>query len=338
MAILVTGGAGYIGSHTCVELLNAGYDVVVVDNLYNSSEKALQRVEQITGKKVKFYEVDLLDQPALKDVFDKETIESVIHFAGLKAVGESVHKPLEYYHNNITGTLILCDEMRKHGVKDIVFSSSATVYGDPAEIPITEHCPKGEITNPYGRTKGMLEQILTDLHTADDEWNVVLLRYFNPIGAHESGLIGEDPKGIPNNLVPYIAQVAVGKLEYLNVFGNDYDTPDGTGVRDYIHVVDLAKGHVKAVKKLTDKDGVSFYNLGTGVGYSVLDVLHAYEKACGKTLKYEIKPRRDGDVAVCYSDSAKAKKELGWVAEKGIEEMCADSWKWQSMNPDGYRD
>ena len=334
MAILVTGGAGYIGSHTCVELLNAGYDVVVVDNLYNSSEKALQREEQITGKKVKFYEVDLLDQPALKDVFDKETIESVIHFAGLKAVGESVHKPLEYYHNNITGTLILCDEMRKH----IVFSSSATVYGDPAEIPITEHCPKGEITNPYGRTKGMLEQILTDLHTADDEWNVVLLRYFNPIGAHESGLIGEDPKGIPNNLVPYIAQVAVGKLEYLNVFGNDYDTPDGTGVRDYIHVVDLAKGHVKAVKKLTDKEGVSIYNLGTGVGYSVLDVLHAYEKACGKTLKYEIKPRRDGDVAVCYSDSAKAKKELGWVAEKGIEEMCADSWKWQSMNPDGYRD
>ena len=338
MAILVTGGAGYIGSHTCVELLNAGYDVVVVDNLYNSSEKALQRVEQITGKKVKFYEVDLLDQPALKDVFDKETIESVIHFAGLKAVGESVHKPLEDYHNNITGTLILCDEMRKHGVKDIVFSSSATVYGDPAEIPITENCPKGEITNPYGRTKGMLEQILTDLHTADDEWNVVLLRYFNPIGAHESGLIGEDPKGIPNNLVPYIAQVAVGKLEYLNVFGNDYDTPDGTGVRDYIHVVDLAKGHVKAVKKLTDKEGVSIYNLGTGVGYSVLDVLHAYEKACGKTLKYEIKPRRDGDVAVCYSDSAKAKKELGWVAEKGIEEMCADSWKWQSMNPDGYRD
>ena len=321
-----------------MELLNAGYDVVVVDNLYNSSEKALQRVEQITGKKVKFYEVDLLDQPALKDVFDKETIESVIHFAGLKAVGESVHKPLEYYHNNITGTLILCDEMRKHGVKDIVFSSSATVYGDPAEIPITENCPKGEITNPYGRTKGMLEQILTDLHTADDEWNVVLLRYFNPIGAHESGLIGEDPKGIPNNLVPYIAQVAVGKLEYLNVFGNDYDTPDGTGVRDYIHVVDLAKGHVKAVKKLTDKEGVSIYNLGTGVGYSVLDVLHAYEKACGKTLKYEIKPRRDGDVAVCYSDSAKAKKELGWVAEKGIEEMCADSWKWQSMNPDGYRD
>lgn len=337
MAILVAGGAGYIGSHTCVELLNAGYEVVVVDNLYNSSEKALERVEQITGKKVRFYEVDLLDQPALKEVFDKEDIESVIQFAGLKAVGESVHKPLEYYHNNITGTLILCDEMRKHNVKNIVFSSSATVYGDPAEIPITEKCPMGEITNPYGRTKGMLEQILTDLHTADAEWNVVLLRYFNPIGAHESGLIGEDPKGIPNNLVPYIAQVAVGKLDHLNVFGNDYDTPDGTGVRDYIHVVDLAKGHVKAVKKLEDKDGVNIYNLGTGVGYSVLDVLHAYEKACGRELKYEIQPRRDGDIATCYSDSAKALKELGWTAEKGIEEMCADSWKWQSMNPDGYR-
>lgn len=338
MAILVTGGAGYIGSHTCVELLNAGHEVVVVDNLSNSSEKALERVEHITGKKVKFYEVDLLDQPGLKDVFDKESIESVIHFAGLKAVGESVYKPLEYYHNNITGTLILCDEMRNHGVRNLVFSSSATVYGDPAEIPITENCPKGEITNPYGQTKGMLEQILTDLHTADSQWNVVLLRYFNPIGAHESGLIGEDPKGIPNNLVPYIAQVAVGKLDHLNVFGNDYSTPDGTGVRDYIHVVDLAKGHVKAVKKLEDRDGVDIYNLGTGVGYSVLDVLHAYEKACGKTLNYEIQPRRGGDVAACYSDSAKAKKELGWVAEKGIEEMCADSWKWQSMNPDGYRD
>lgn len=338
MAILVTGGAGYIGSHTCVELLNAGHEVVVVDNLSNSSEKALERVEHITGKKVKFYEVDLLDQPGLKDVFDKESIESVIHFAGLKAVGESVYKPLEYYHNNITGTLILCDEMRNHGVRNLVFSSSATVYGDPAEIPITENCPKGEITNPYGQTKGMLEQILTDLHTADSQWNVVLLRYFNPIGAHESGLIGEDPKGIPNNLVPYIAQVAVGKLDHLNVFGNDYSTPDGTGVRDYIHVVDLAKGHVKAVKKLEDRDGVDIYNLGTGVGYSVLDVLHAYEKACGKTLNYEIQPRRGGDVAACYSDSAKAKKELGWVSEKGIEEMCADSWKWQSMNPEGYRD
>lgn len=337
MAILVTGGAGYIGSHTCVELLNAGYDVVVVDNLYNSSEKALQRVEQITGKKVKFYEVDLLDQPALKDVFDKETIESVIHFAGLKAVGESVHKPLEYYHNNITGTLILCDEMRKHGVKDIVFSSSATVYGDPAEIPITEHCPKGEITNPYGRTKGMLEQILTDLHTADDEWNVVLLRYFNPIGAHESGLIGEDPKGIPNNLVPYIAQVAVGKLEYLNVFGNDYDTPDGTGVRDYIHVVDLARGHVAAIKKLEEKPGLFICNLGTGHGYSVLDVIHAFSKACGKELPYVIDPRRPGDIAECWCDPSKAKRELGWEAQYGIEEMCAHSWNWQSHNPDGYK-
>ena len=253
MAILVTGGAGYIGSHTCVELLNAGYDVVVADNLYNSSKKALDRVEQITGKKRKVYEVDLLDQPKVKEIFDNEDIEAVIHFAGLKAVGESVHKPLEYYNNNITGTLILCDEMRNHGVKNIVFSSSATVYGDPAQIPITEKCPKGEITNPYGRTKGMLEQILTDLHTADPEWNVMLLRYFNPIGAHESGLIGEDPKGIPNNLVPYIAQVAIGKLDHLNVFGDDYDTPDGTGVRDYIHVVDLAKGHVKAMKKLEAK-------------------------------------------------------------------------------------
>ena len=338
MAILVTGGAGYIGSHTCVELLNAGYDVVVADNLYNSSKKAVDRVEQITGKKLKFYEVDLLDQPKVKEIFDKEEIEAVIHFAGLKAVGESVHKPLEYYNNNITGTLILCDEMRKHGVKNIVFSSSATVYGDPAQIPITEKCPKGEITNPYGRTKGMLEQILTDLHTADPEWNVMLLRYFNPIGAHESGLIGEDPKGIPNNLVAYIAQVAIGKLDHLNVFGNDYDTPDGTGVRDYILVVDLAKGDVKAMKKLEAKEGVSIYNLGTGVGYSVLDVLHAYEKACGKTLKYEIRPRRDGDIATCYSDCTKAKEELGWVAEKGIEEMCADSWRWQSMNPNGYRD
>ena len=253
MAILVTGGAGYIGSHTCVELLNAGYDVVVADNLYNSSKKALDRVEQITGKKLKVYEVDLLDQPKVKEIFDNEDIEAVIHFAGLKAVGESVHKPLEYYNNNITGTLILCDEMRNHGVKNIVFSSSATVSGDPAQIPITEKCPKGEITNPYGRTKGMLEQILTDLHTADPEWNVMLLRYFNPIGAHESGLIGEDPKGIPNNLVPYIAQVAIGKLDHLNVFGDDYDTPDGTGVRDYIHVVDLAKGHVKAMKKLEAK-------------------------------------------------------------------------------------
>lgn len=337
MAILVTGGAGYIGSHTCVELLNSGYEVVVVDNLSNSCEEALNRVEKITGKKVTFYEVDLLDREALDKVFDKESIDSVIHFAGLKAVGESVRKPLEYYHNNITGTLILCDVMRNHGVKDIVFSSSATVYGDPAFVPITEECPKGQITNPYGQTKGMLEQVLTDIHAADPEWNVMLLRYFNPIGAHETGLIGEDPKGIPNNLVPYIAQVAVGKLECLGVFGDDYGTPDGTGVRDYIHVVDLAKGHVKAIQKLADKDGVSIYNLGTGNGYSVLDVVHAYEKACSREVKYEIKPRRAGDIATCYCDASKAKNELGWVAEKGIEEMCADSWRWQSGNPDGYR-
>lgn len=337
MSILVAGGAGYIGSHTCVELLNAGYDVVVVDNLYNSSEEALKRVEKITGKTVTFYQVDLLDKPALDNVFDQEKVESVINFAGLKAVGESVRKPLEYYHNNITGTLNLCDVMRNHNVKNIIFSSSATVYGDPAFVPITEECPKGKITNPYGQTKGMLEQILTDLHVADPEWNVVLLRYFNPIGAHESGLIGEDPKGIPNNLVPYIAQVAVGKLERLGVFGDDYPTHDGTGVRDYIHVVDLAKGHVKALKKLTPGSGVSIYNLGTGIGYSVLDVLHAYEKACQKTLPYEIKERRAGDIATCYCDASKAKEELGWVAEKGIEDMCADSWRWQSSNPDGYR-
>ncbi|MGI6018211.1 MAG: UDP-glucose 4-epimerase GalE [Marvinbryantia sp.] len=336
MAILVAGGAGYIGSHTCVELLNEGYEVVVVDNLYNSSEKALERVEKITGKKVTFYKVDLLDKEALNEVFEKESIDSVIHFAGLKAVGESVAKPLEYYHNNMTGTFNLCDVMRNHGVKNIVFSSSATVYGDPAFIPITEECPKGKITNPYGQTKGMLEQVLTDLNVSDPEWNVVLLRYFNPIGAHESGLIGEDPKGIPNNLVPYIAQVAVGKLEALGVFGDDYDTPDGTGVRDYIHVVDLAKGHVKAIEKLKEKAGVSIYNLGTGNGYSVLQVLHAFEKACGKTLPYVIKPRRPGDIATCYADPSKAERELGWKAEKGIEEMCADSWRWQSSNPNGY--
>lgn len=338
MTILVTGGAGYIGSHTCIELLNAGYEVVVLDNLYNSSEKALDRVEQITGKKVTFYKADILDKEALNAIFDKEDIDAVIHFAGLKAVGESVAKPLEYYHNNMTGTFHLCDVMRNHGVKNIIFSSSATVYGDPAFIPITEECPKGEITNPYGQTKAMLEQVLTDLHTSDPEWNVVLLRYFNPIGAHESGLIGEDPKGIPNNLVPYIAQVAVGKLECLGVFGNDYDTPDGTGVRDYIHVVDLAKGHVKALKKIEEKSGVSIYNLGTGCGYSVLQVVQAFEKACGKEIKYAIKPRRPGDIATCYADATKAKEELGWVAEKGIEEMCADSWRWQSTNPNGYND
>ena len=338
MAVLVTGGAGYIGSHTCVELLDSGYDVVVMDNLYNSNEKALKRVEQITGKKLKFYRTDMLDEDGVNRIFEHESIDSVIHFAGYKAVGESVRKPLEYYHNNITGTLILCDAMRRHGVKKIIFSSSATVYGDPAFVPITEDCPKGKITNPYGQTKSMLEQILTDLHVSDPEWNVVLLRYFNPIGAHKAGIIGEDPKGIPNNLVPYIAQVAVGKLEKLGVFGNDYDTPDGTGVRDYIHVVDLAVGHVKAMKKFEEKPDVYIYNLGTGNGYSVLEVLHAFEKACGKTLPYEIKPRRAGDIATCYADPSKAKRELGWEAKYGIDEMCADSWRWQSQNPNGYND
>ena len=339
MSILVTGGAGFIGSHTCVELLNAGYEVVVVDNLYNSSQEALRRVEEITGKTVKFYEADIRDKEAMNEIFDKEEdIESVIHFAGLKAVGESVVKPIEYYDNNIAGTLVLCDVMRNHGVKNIIFSSSATVYGDPAFIPITEECPKGTCTNPYGWTKWMLEQILTDLHTADPEWNVVLLRYFNPIGAHKSGKIGEDPKGIPNNLIPYITQVAIGKLEKLGVFGDDYDTHDGTGVRDYIHVVDLAIGHVRAVEKLKDKEGVSVYNLGTGNGYSVLDMVKAFGKACGKEIPYEIKPRRAGDIATCYCDATKAKNELHWVAERGLEEMCEDSWRWQSQNPDGYGD
>ena len=336
MSILVTGGAGFIGSHTCVELLNAGYDVVVVDNLYNASKKALDRVEQITGKKVTFYEADILDRDALNAIFDKEQIDSVIHFAGYKAVGESVRKPIEYYYNNITGTLILCDVMRNHGVKNIVFSSSATVYGDPAFIPITEECPKGKITNPYGQTKGMLEQVLTDIYVSDPEWKVVLLRYFNPIGAHKSGLIGEDPKGIPNNLVPYVAQVAIGKLKCLGVFGNDYDTPDGTGVRDYIHVVDLAVGHVKAVDYLAKNPGLDVINLGTGVGYSVLDMVKAFSKACGKDLPYEIKPRRAGDIAMCYADPAKAEKVLGWKATRGLDEMCADSWRWQSQNPNGY--
>ncbi len=338
MTILVTGGAGYIGSHTCVELLNAGYEVVVVDNLYNSSKKALDRVQEITGKTLKFYEADILDREAMTKIFEENQIDAVIHFAGLKAVGESVAKPIEYYHNNIGGTLVLVDVMRNHGCKNIIFSSSATVYGDPAEIPITENCPKGTCTNPYGWTKSMLEQILTDVHTSDPEWNVVLLRYFNPIGAHKSGKIGEDPKGIPNNLLPYVAQVAIGKLECLGVFGDDYDTPDGTGVRDYIHVVDLAVGHVKAVEKLADKEGVSVYNLGTGNGYSVLQVVHAFEKACGHPIKYQIKDRRPGDIAMCYCDPAKAKAELGWEAQYGIEDMCADSWRWQSNNPNGYAD
>ena len=325
MSILVAGGAGYIGSHTCVELLNAGYEVVVVDNLYNSSRKALDRVEEITGKKVTFYEVDLLDRAALEEVFEKEKIDSVINFAGLKAVGESVHKPLEYYSNNLTSTLVLLNAMRAHGVKNFVFSSSATVYGDPASVPIREDFPVGGTTNPYGTTKLFIERILTDCCAADPTLNVAILRYFNPIGAHESGLIGEDPNGIPNNLVPYIAQVAVGKLERLHVFGNDYPTPDGTGVRDYIHVVDLARGHVAALKKLGTNCGLFICNLGTGKGYSVLDVLHAYEKACGKTLPYVMDPRRPGDIATCYADPQKALEEMGWRAELGIEEMCASS-------------
>ncbi len=336
MTILVTGGAGYIGSHTCVELLNAGYDVVIIDNLYNSNQKAVDRIEEITGKKVKFYPDDMMDRAAVKRVFDENQIDAVIHFAGLKAVGESVHKPIEYYRTNIGSTLNLTDEMRAHGCKNIIFSSSATVYGDPAEIPITENCPKGTCTNPYGWTKWMQEQILTDIHTADPEWNVILLRYFNPIGAHKSGLIGEDPKGIPNNLLPYVAQVAIGKLPEINVFGNDYDTPDGTGVRDYIHVVDLARGHVKAIERFAKKDGVFICNLGTGHGYSVLDVIHAFEKACGKKLPYVIRERRPGDIATCYSSPAKAEKELGWTAEFDLEDMCRDSWNWQQKNPNGY--
>lgn len=338
MTILVTGGAGYIGSHTCIELINAGYDVVVVDNLYNSCEEALKRVEKIVNKPVKFYEADVRDAEAMKNIFAQEKIDAVIHFAGLKAVGESVRKPLEYYDNNINGTLVLCKAMREAGVKNIIFSSSATVYGDPAFVPITEECPKGQCTNPYGWTKSMLEQILMDLHTADPEWNVVLLRYFNPVGAHKSGTIGENPKGIPNNLMPYITQVAVGKLEKLGVFGDDYDTPDGTGVRDYIHVVDLAVGHVKALKKIEEKAGVSLYNLGTGNGYSVLDMVKAFSKACGKELPYEIKERRAGDIATCYADCSKAKRELGWEAQRGLDEMCEDSWRWQSNNPNGYEE
>lgn len=339
MSILVTGGAGYIGSHTCVELLNAGFDVVVVDNLCNSSRKSIERVMDITGKKLTFYEADLLDRNAVDHIFDKELIDAVIHFAGLKAVGESVGKPLEYYHNNVTGTLVLCDVMREHGVKNIVFSSSATVYGDPAFVPITEECPKGEITNPYGRTKAMLEQILTDLHTADPEWKVMLLRYFNPIGAHKTGCIGEDPRGIPNNLLPYITQVAVGKLDHLGVFGDDYDTPDGTCIRDYIHVVDLADGHVKALKKISENEGgVWIYNLGTGTGYSVLDVIHAFEEANDLKIPYTIMDRRPGDVPRCYADPAKAGKELGWKAERNIKDMCRDSWNWQRKNPRGYEE
>ena len=332
MAILVTGGAGYIGSHTCVELLNAGYDVVVADNLYNSSKKAVDRVEQITGKKLKFYEVDLLDQPKVKEIFDKEEIEAVIHFAGLKAVGESVHKPLEYYNNNITGTLILCDEMRKHGVKNIVFSSSATVYGDPAQIPITEKCPKGEITNPYGRTKGMLEQILTDFHTADPEWNVVLLRYFNPIGAHPTAEIGELPNGVPQNLIPYLTQTAMGIRKELSVFGDDYDTPDGSCIRDYINVVDLAKAHVIAMDRMLGGKSlanVEIFNLGTGNGVSVLELINTFEAATGVKVPHKIVGRREGDIEKVWANPEHANKVLGWKATETLADTLASAWKWQ---------
>ena len=334
--ILVTGGAGYIGSHTVVELIDAGYDVVVVDNLSNSSKESLNRVEQITGKTVKFYENDIADMDAMDKIFGEDDIDAVIHFAGLKAVGESVEKPLEYYKNNIAGTLNMCEVMRNHNVKNIIFSSSATVYGDPEKVPITEETPKGVCTNPYGWTKSMLEQILMDLNVADSEWNVILLRYFNPIGAHKSGLIGEDPNGIPNNLMPYITKVATRQLEKLNVWGNDYPTPDGTGVRDYIHVVDLAKGHVKALEKIVENPGVKIYNLGTGKGYSVLEVVENFQEASGVEIPYVIGPRRPGDIAECYADASLAKKELGWEAEFGIREMCADSWNWQKNNPSGY--
>ncbi|MGI5989691.1 MAG: UDP-glucose 4-epimerase GalE [Lachnospiraceae bacterium] len=336
MRILVTGGAGYIGSHTVVELQQAGYDVVVVDNLVNASEESLKRVEKITGKPVPFVKADIADREAMNGIFDKWKFDCVIHFAGLKAVGESVGKPIEYYTNNISGSLVLFDVMRRHGVKNCIFSSSATVYGSPAFVPITEECPKGTCTNPYGWTKWMLEQILTDIQKADPEWNVILLRYFNPIGAHESGLIGENPNGIPNNLMPYITQVAIGKLKELHIFGNDYPTPDGTGVRDYIHVVDLAKGHVCAVKKILEKPGLKIYNLGTGKGSSVLDIVKNFEAATGVKIPYVITDRRPGDIAECYCDASLAEKEMGWKAEKTLKQMCEDSWRFQQMNPNGY--
>lgn len=337
MAVLVTGGAGYIGTHTCLELMSAGYEVVIVDNLVNSKEIAVERVKQISGREVKFYKIDILDKLELENVFRNEKIDSVIHFAGLKAVGESVAIPLKYYQNNLTGTLILLELMQKYKVKNFVFSSSATVYGDPVSVPIAEEFALS-VTNPYGRTKLMIEEILQDLHHSDKSWNIALLRYFNPIGAHISGLIGEDPNGIPNNLVPYIAQVAVGKHQEVKVFGNDYSTIDGTGVRDYIHVVDLAKGHVKAIEKLTNEHiGIKPYNLGTGKGYSVLEVIQAFSKACGKDIPYKIVGRRPGDIAACYAKTDRAQAELGWTAEKDIDEMCRDSWRWQSQNPEGYK-
>ncbi len=340
--VLVTGGAGFIGSHTVVELLNSKYQVVIVDDLSNSSEVAINRIRQIVGEEaarnLTFYRANVLDREAMNKIFDTHKIDRVIHFAGFKAVGESVTKPIEYYHNNIENTLVLVDVMRNHGCKSIVFSSSSTVYGDPDSLPLTEESPKKTATNPYGWTKWMIEQILTDLHTADPEWDVVLLRYFNPIGAHPSGLIGEDPKGIPNNLVPYVAQVAVGKLAAVQVFGNDYPTPDGTGVRDYIHVCDLAAGHVAALAWMNGKEGVEVFNLGTGTGTSVLEVIHAFEKACGKELPYKICPRRGGDIAANWCDASKAEREMGWTARYDIADMCRDSWNWQSHNPNGFAD
>lgn len=338
MAVLVTGGAGYIGSHTCVELMNAGIDVVIVDNFYNCKKSSIDRIKALVGRDFPYYECDIRDREGLDKIFKTEKIDSVIHFAGLKAVGESVQKPLEYFDNNITGTLVLLDVMRKNGCKKIVFSSSATVYGTKNISPLTEDMEIGGVTNPYGRTKYMIECILQDLYVSDKDWSICLLRYFNPIGAHKSGTMGEAPNGIPNNLIPYITQVAIGKRDHLSVFGNDYDTPDGTCVRDYIHVVDLALGHVKAVQKVEGEKGVFIYNLGTGKGYSVLDVVNAFKKASGIDIKYEIVARRAGDLAVCYSDPSKAYKELGWKAERDIEEMCEDSWRWQKQNPNGYPD
>lgn len=339
MAILVTGGAGFIGSHTCVELLNAGYEIVVVDNYYNANPKSLERVKELTGKDFKSYECDIRDSEGMDKIFKENKIDAVIHFAGLKAVGESCQKPIEYYDNNIGGTLKLCDVMRNNGCKNIVFSSSATVYGMKNVSPLKETMKTGGTTNPYGTTKYMIEIILEDIYKSDNEWNVTLLRYFNPIGAHESGRIGENPSGIPNNLMPYITQVAIGKRPFLSVYGNDYDTPDGTCIRDYIHVVDLADGHVKAVNNILDgKKGVQIFNLGTGKGYSVLDIVKAFSKAYGKELPYKIVPRRPGDLAVCFSDPSKAKEVLGWEAKRGIDDMCRDSWNWQSKNPNGYDD
>ena len=336
MAILVTGGAGYIGSHTCVELLEDGYEVVVVDNLCNSSYEALKRVENITGKSVTFYQFDVQDKERLREVFAKEQIDAVIHFAGLKAVGESVQKPLEYYSTNLISTLVLCEVMEEFGVKNIVFSSSATVYGNPETVPIREDFPLS-VTNPYGRTKLMQEDMLRDVSVAKPDWNIILLRYFNPIGAHRSGLIGEDPQGIPNNLVPYITQVAVGKLEKLQVFGDDYDTKDGSGVRDFIHVSDLAVGHVKAIKKLSDMQGVRTYNLGTGNGYSVLEMITMFSEVCNKEIPYVVVARRPGDIATCYADPTLAREELGFEATRGLREMCEDAYRWQQNNPNGYR-